>query len=148
MRHPNSSIFRNRNRNPRVLPLKQRGGLRLRLRLSAGNWSGSSIRLNRVVLLSSEDGIEHQTRAAMARLDTGSGGRSNHLPTRPVVVENRNISASTQALAIEPIENHEGSSKRKATSEPMESPTNHKCPALEQVEPIKLEGEKKWKETS
>ncbi len=58
---------------------------------------------------------------------------------------NQNISASTQALAIEPIENHEGSSKRKATSEPMESPTNHKCPALEQVEPIKLEGEKKWK---
>ncbi len=58
-RNPNSSIFPNRNRNltrnPRVLPLAQRGGLRLRLRLRERNWSGSSLRLKRVVLLSSDN---------------------------------------------------------------------------------------------
>ena len=57
-RNLNAAIFRNRyrNRNPRVLPMKPRGGLRLRLRLrlGGGNWSGSSIRLSRVVSLSSD----------------------------------------------------------------------------------------------
>ena len=50
----NSSFFR--HPNPQVLPLRQRGGLRLQLRLraGAGNWSCSRTRLSRVVLLSSK----------------------------------------------------------------------------------------------